>query len=275
MSALVNSASTLIENLQETVKSGLPIAQGNPIGAAEFDASRFAVGFTNNLDEIREAQRLRYQVFTEDMGAQLKTRLPGIDEDIFDAWCDHLIVRDRETDEVVGTYRVLTPERAKQLGCYYAESEFFINRLDRLRPNMVELGRSCVHADYRQGGVIMLLWSALAQYMQHRGYHYLIGCVSVSMRDGGHQAASLYRQLANKYMAAAEYHVFPKHPVPLAKLDCGIEIDPPPLVKGYLRIGAQICGDPAWDPDFNTADFLMLFNMAQMNRRYAKHFGLA
>lgn len=240
----------------------------------EFDANRFAVGMVTTQEELRAAQRLRYNVFTEDMGAQLSTRIPGVDEDIFDAYCDHLIVRDRVTDEVVGTYRILSPQRAKVLGCYYSESEFFLNRLDRIRSQLVELGRSCVHPDYRSGGVIMLLWSALAQYMKQHGYEYLIGCVSVSMRDGGHQAASLFRKLEGKYMAAAEYQVFPKHAVPLERLDCGIEIEPPPLVKGYLRLGAQVCGNPAWDPDFNTADFLMLMRMSAMHPRYAKHFGL-
>lgn len=223
--------------------------------------------------DIRDAQRLRYQVFAEEMGAHLGPAAARIDQDIYDAFCDHLIVRDKATRQVVGTYRILRPCEAERLG-YYADTEFYTTRLDCIKPTLLEFGRSCIHRDFRSGPVIMLLWTALARYMMAGGYEHVIGCASVGMRDGGHQAASLFHRLKDRHMADAEYHVFPRHPLPLARLASTLPVDAPPLIKGYLRIGAKICGDPAWDPDFNTADFFMLLSLSRMNPRYARHFGL-
>ena len=221
-------------------------------------------------EEVLEAQRLRFAIFSEEYGAALGNS--GIDQDVFDRYCDHLLVRNADTGEVVGTYRILPPHAAAQLKCWYSETEFFMNRIERLRKSTVEVGRSCVHPDYRNGSAIMLLWSGLAQYMKLGGYQHLIGCASVSLRDGGHQAASLFKQL-EPHLAEASLQVFPKNRLPIEKLQCDVEIEPPPLVKGYLRLGAVVCGEPAWDPDFNTADFMMLLSIDKMNPRYARHFG--
>ena len=126
---------------------------------AERKAPRLTVSFAQSEAEVREAQRLRYQVFAEEMGARLNTLEPGIDIDIFDSYCDHLLVRDHDTLEVVGTYRVLNPAQARKIGSYYAETEFDLTRLSHLYDRMVEVGRSCVHTDYRNGATIALLWS--------------------------------------------------------------------------------------------------------------------
>ncbi|MEY4755581.1 MAG: hypothetical protein RJA34_479, partial [Pseudomonadota bacterium] len=119
------------------------------------------VSWARHYDEVRAAQRLRFNVFATEMGARLDTSVPGHDVDLFDDYCEHLIVRDQETREVVGTYRVLPPAQARRVGSTYSDTEFDLVRLRALRPTMVELGRSCVHADYRHGGVIMALWGAL------------------------------------------------------------------------------------------------------------------
>lgn len=243
--------------------------------AAAATDERYLLSLACSLDEVREAQRLRYRIFTEEYQATIRTRIPGVDEDFYDSFCDHLLVRDAQSMEVVGTYRILPPEQARKLGGYYSESEFFINRLQTLRNSMVELGRSCVHEDHRNGGVIMLLWSGIAQYMQHYGYRHLIGCASVSMRDGGKAAATLWDRLSEKSLAAPDALGFPKHPLPLDTLDRVEDVVEPPLIKGYVRVGAKICSAPSWDPDFNTADFLMLLSLDQMAPRYARHFGLA
>lgn len=231
-----------------------------------------SVGWARHADEIVEAQRLRYKVFAEEMGARLNTTTPDLDVDMFDAFCDHLIVRDLRTLRVVGTYRVLPPHQAKKLGTLYSESEFDLIRLTHLKPKMLELGRSCVHWDYRSGSVIMALWSGLGEYMTRYGYESMLGCASVSMADGGHYAASLYTQIRGKAMAPIEYHAFPRLALPVEELDGTLDIEAPPLLKGYLRLGAKICGAPAWDPDFNTADFLTLLRLADINPRYARHF---
>lgn len=239
------------------------------------DRHQLAVGLAHSEREIEEAKRLRYCVFAGEMGAKLSTRTPGVDHDIYDPFCDHLVVRDERSAEIVGTYRILSPQNAKRVGGYYAENEFDLTRLQHLRPRLVEVGRACVHPDYRNGATIALLWAGLAQYMREGAHEHLVGCASISMADGGHAAASLYNRL-NGHMCPLEYRVFPRCPLPMAALDGNLpdaQRPPvPPLIKGYLRAGAWICGEPAWDPDFNTADLPVLLPMNRLDARYARHF---
>ena len=235
-------------------------------------AGRYHVSLAIDDAEIREAQRLRYRVFAEEMGARLASVLPGHDIDLYDPFCDHLLVRELDSGAVVGTYRILAPEAAKRVGSYYSEQEFDLTRLGFLRPRMAELGRSCVHPAHRTGGVIARLWMGLADYMTRYGYEYAIGCASIGMGDGGHFAASVYRQLAARQLAPIEWRTTPRYRLPVEALDDGQAVALPPLIKGYTRLGALVCGEPAWDPDFNTADLLMLLPMAQLNRSYARRF---
>jgi putative hemolysin len=235
-------------------------------------AGRYHVSLAVDDLEIREAQRLRFKVFAEEMGARLSSAVPGHDVDLYDPYCDHLLVRELDRGEVVGTYRILTPDSARRVGSYYSEQEFDLTRLQFLRPRMAELGRSCVHPAHRSGGVIARLWLGLADYMTRYGYEYLVGCASVGMADGGHAAASIHRQLAEHQLAPVEWRVTPRTRLPLESLDDGGNTPLPPLIKGYTKMGAMICGDPAWDPDFNTADMLMLLPMSQLNRAYARRF---
>jgi putative hemolysin len=225
-------------------------------------------------EDILDAQRLRYKVFAEEMGATLASAHEGIDRDLYDPYCDHLLVRDDATGEVVGTYRILTPFQAKRLGGLYAEEEFDLSRLMHLRHDMVEVGRSCVHPSYRNGGTIAMLWAGLAQYMQKNNYGYLTGCASISVRDGGNNAARIYESIKQEHLSPIEWRVFPRTPLPLDSLDHTGQAEMPPLIKGYLRLGAYICGEPAWDHAFNTADLLILMPMSRMNMRYLKHFNI-
>ncbi len=210
---------------------------------------RFQVGLARDRSEVREAQRLRWQVFAEEMGARLESRVHGLDIDLFDPWCEHLIVRDLAREEVVGTYRILAPDAARRLGGYYSDQEFDLIRLNHLRRSMVELGRSCVHPDYRSGAVISLLWSGLADYMLSGGHGYLIGCASIGMQDGGHNAAGVWHAIRERHLAPPEWRAFPRCPLPLEELASVAAPIVPPLIKGYLRAGAYVCGAPAWDPD--------------------------
>jgi putative hemolysin len=233
-------------------------------------ASRYHVSLAVDDSEIREAQRLRYKVFAEEMGARLSSVLPGHDIDLYDPFCDHLLVRDLDRGDVVGTYRILPPDAAKRVGSYYSEQEFDLTRLHFLRPRMAELGRSCVHPGHRSGAVIARLWMGLAEYMTRYGYEYIVGCASIGMADGGHIAASVYRQITPRHLAPIEWRATPRYRLPVESLDDGQTVALPPLIKGYTRLGAMVCGEPAWDPDFNTADLLMLLPMAQLNRNYAR-----
>jgi putative hemolysin len=249
----------------------------SPASAPNFCAAKgssYEVGLAHSQDDVREAQRLRYEVFKREYGARFIDSATGLDTDSFDPYCDHLIVRSKGTGEVVGTYRVLLPEQAHHIGRYYSQSEFFMTRIERQIPNLVELGRSCVDPEHRNGAVIMLLWSAIIRYMRHHNRRHLIGCASVSMRDGGMQAASLWNRFRSESMVDLLLEAFPKHPLALSRIPVDTKVQEPALIRGYLKIGAKVCGEPSWDPDFNTADFLLLMDLQSMHPRYARHFGL-
>ena len=234
------------------------------------------VAWARNQDDVRAAQRLRFEVFAAEMGARLTTPIAGHDVDLFDDYCEHLVVRDAQSRQVIGTYRVLTPVQAKRIGGLYSDTEFDLTRLRALRPRMVELGRSCVHPDHRHGGVIMALWSALADFMVRNQLDTMIGCASIPMLHNGvvssDAAASIWQQLRQTHLAPIEYHVRPRLPLPVEQLDGAVAAPPPALIKGYLRLGARVLGAPAWDPDFNTADLQLLTRLADLHPRYRKHF---
>jgi putative hemolysin len=255
-----------------------PIAT-TPTGTASKAAAGttgLSVSWARHLDDVRAAQRLRHDVFAGEMGARLNAMLPGHDIDLFDDFCEHLLVRHEATGEVIGTYRVLTPAQARRIGSTYSDTEFDLTRLREVRERMVELGRSCVHRDHRQGGVIMALWGALAGFMHRNRLDIMIGCASIPMSHngvhGGDAAASIWRQLSATHMAPVRFHVQPRLPLPVERLDGTLDVEPPALIKGYLRLGARVLGAPAWDPDFNTADLPMLMRIGDLPPRYRRHF---
>ncbi|WP_137892184.1 GNAT family N-acyltransferase [Ramlibacter sp. 2FC] len=254
-----------------------PGGQGSGLGQpAKNERGGIEVSWARHQDEVRQAQRLRYAVFAGEMGARLDSAVPGHDVDLFDDYCEHLLVRDELTREVVGTYRVLTPAQARRIGSTYSDTEFDLTRLRALRSRMVELGRSCVHPEHRHGGVILALWGALAEFMVRNQLDTMIGCASIPMLHNGvvsgDAAASIWQQLKQTHLAPIEYHVLPRLPLPIERLDGTLDIEPPALIKGYLRLGARVLGAPAWDPDFNSADLPMLMRIADLPPRYRKHF---
>lgn len=240
----------------------------------------FEVAWARDEGDVRAAQRLRFAVFAEEMGARLAPLAgapAGHDIDVFDDFCEHLLVRapagaEGEPGAVIGTYRVLTPAAARRIGGLYSETEFDLTRLRPLRSRLVELGRSCVHPDWRSGGVILALWGALAEFMARNGLETMIGCASVGMRDGGHVAASLWEQLRRTHMASIEWRVRPRLALPVDELRSDLAVEPPPLIKGYLRCGAKLLGAPAWDPDFGTADLPLMMRIGDLPERYRRHF---
>ncbi|HSF71902.1 MAG TPA: GNAT family N-acetyltransferase, partial [Methylotenera sp.] len=150
---------------QLSTKTGLP--QHSALAQSHVQ-SRLYVSLARNASEVAEAQRLRYKVFAEEMGAQITSasnaKTNGLDVDGFDAFCDHLLVRESTTHQVIGTYRILSPEQAFLAGGYYSAGEFDLSRLAHLFSSTVEVGRACVHQDYRSGGTIAMLWAGLAKY---------------------------------------------------------------------------------------------------------------
>jgi len=238
--------------------------------------SAIKVSWAKHQDEVREAQKLRYEVFANEMGARLPVTIAGHDIDLFDDYCEHLLVKDGDSDAVIGTYRVLTPVQAKRVGGTYTDTEFDLTRLRFMRERMVELGRSCVHPGHRHGGVILALWGALFEFMSRNQLDTMIGCASIPMLHNGivsgDAAASMWRQLSTKNLASIEFHVRPRLPLPIDELDATLLVEPPALIRGYLKLGAKILGAPAWDPDFNTADLPMMLQVKDLPLRYRKNF---
>ncbi|KAF4410323.1 GNAT family N-acetyltransferase [Streptomyces lycii] len=239
--------------------------------AAPGSAAPYTVAIAGTEELVHAAQRLRHQVFGEERGARLNAP-DGRDQDEFDAVMDHLVVTDNTTGEVVGTYRLLPPGRSERL---YSETEFDLRTLPaQVRDRMVEAGRACVHPDHRTGAVINLMWTGLARYVLLSGHRYLAGCASVSLAGGERAAVNAWLLGTGKHAAPPELRVRPLDPwTPSGPLDGAPDpAELPPLLRGYLRAGAWMCGAPQHDRAFGDADFFVLLDTERMNERYRRFF---
>ena len=224
---------------------------------------------------VAAAQRLRYDVFSTEPGFTLRNAT-AVDADRFDQYCDHILVRDDDAGEIIGCYRMLPPPGAIAAGGLYTAHEFDISALDPLRPSMVEMGRAVVRGDHRNGAVILMMWAGILAYLDRCGYDHVIGCVSVPTHGDGPPGSHLraVRDFAlGRHAAAAEYTVRPYRPVLLDGRDLDGIAPPqrttiPPLMRGYLRLGARICGEPAHDPAFGVGDFPALLDKRRADVRY-------
>lgn len=251
------------------------LSTSRPLLLPAIAAGSLELAVASTAEEIEALQRLRFSVFSEEMEAVFPEGANGIDADEYDPWCEHLLVREQATGRVVGTYRLLTPVNAARLGGYYSESEFDLSGLGAMRSQVIELGRSCIHPDYRNGAVIMLLWAGIAGIVKHLKLRYVLGCASVSLRDGGIAAAHVWHEAQRSLALLPQLpRLHPHHPYPVRLMDPDLPARTPPLIKGYLKVGARICGEPAWDPDFNTADFPVFLDVEEMDPRYRRHFGI-
>ncbi len=228
----------------------------------------FDVRLAASAADVRRAQRLRYEVFALEMGARLPSAALGLDCDRFDPFCDHLLVSERTSGRVIGTYRMLPPERLAAAGGWYCGGEFDVARLAAERTRIVEVGRACVDPAYRTGLVIAMLWGGLMKYVRGRGVPTMIGCASLDTGDGGHIAASVCRRLLRDHLSADAWRVQPRQAFVLEGWRDVADAPLPPLLKGYLRLGAEVCGPPAWDPAFRTADVLIRLDLNRANPRY-------
>ncbi|MFI8265387.1 MULTISPECIES: GNAT family N-acetyltransferase [unclassified Streptomyces] len=250
------------------VPAAAPVAAAPALPATP----HYTVRLARDEDEVRAAQRLRHLVFAGELGARLDGPEPGLDSDAFDAYCDHLLVVEEETGQVVGTYRLLPPERAAVAGRLYSEGEFDLSALAPIRPDLVEVGRSCVHPDHRNGAVIALIWAGLARYMDRSGHNWLAGCCSIPLADGGVLAAATRENVLTRNLAPEEYRVTPHLPWNPEGITFPARVELPPLLRGYLRLGAWVCGEPALDAEFGCADLYVLLSLRRTNPRYLKHF---
>ncbi|WP_433827146.1 GNAT family N-acetyltransferase [Actinoplanes sp. CA-015351] len=240
--------------------------------AAPTGTSGYTLLIADDASLVEAAQRLRHEVFAGELGATLAGPA-GLDTDEFDQYCDHLLVRDDSTGEVVGTYRMLPPRAAELAGRRYADGEFDLSALRPLRDHLVETGRSCVHPDHRSGAVVNLMWAGIARYMHLNNLRWLGGCASVPLADGGVTAAGVRERINAKHLSPPAMRVRPRRPWTPPE---GLAGDPktavPALLKGYLRLGSWVCGEPAYDADFDCADFYVLFSMDRLDPRYRRHF---
>jgi putative hemolysin len=233
---------------------------------------------------------LRFEVFNLELGEGLaESYATGLDVDPFDEFCDHLIVEECATDEIVGTYRLQTGQLAAANLGYYSEREFDFAPYEPFRCEMIELGRACVHADHRNFNLLHLLWRGIARYAVQRNARYLIGCSSISSQDLA-DGIAVYQQL-QPYLVTGELRTCPRarYRVVAGGDDAGWSaVSPneefpgstPPatagasskLLRAYLAIGAKICGPPAIDREFGTIDFLTLLDLHALPAIVRAHF---
>ena len=225
-----------------------------------------------SADEVRAAQRLRFEVFNLELNEGLaESHFTGLDIDPFDTVCQHLVVEHVPTGEIVGTYRLQTGECAAANIGYYSEREFDFAPYEPLRGEMIELGRACVHADHRNFNLLHLLWRGIANYALEHNARFLIGCSSLTSQDPS-EGVAMYRQLGDKFLVRSEWQTVP-HPPFRCDVDLTGSADAPPkLMRAYLAIGAKLSGPPALDREFGTIDFLTLLDLHSLPAIVRAHF---
>ena len=222
--------------------------------------------------DVLAAQRLRHSVFAVEYGAMM----PGpdeLDQDDYDDRCDHLIVWHQDggtAPQAVATSRLLPPhsnDAAPRGAGLDADREFGLMPLERLLNSTVEVGRACVHPNHRSGAPMSLLTGGIARYLHLTGYRYLLGCASMDLADGGHNAAAFWDLALTRHLAPAERRCRPRVPVSIGGLPRAGRPTVPALLGGYLRLGAKVCGPPGYDDTFDEASFLLLLDTHTVDRR--------
>jgi putative hemolysin len=243
------------------------------------DSVGYRVTLAADAVDVLAAQQLRYDVFSTECGA-ITPGPDGLDVDEFDDLCDHLVVRsldhsDDRRGTAVATYRLLPPHandsdpRGHGL---YSHTEFDLSPLEAILDRTVEAGRSCVADAHRGAAPISLLWGGIARYMQLTGYRYLMGCASISLADGGAAAASFADLVQARHLAPEHLLCRPRTAFDPTGIPRPLRRVVPPLLRGYLRLGAVVCGPPALDSAFGTADFLVLLDLETADQRYLRFF---
>lgn len=261
-------------------------AQGEwSMGVSQANLDKVTIRLAKTQREVEAAQHLRYKVFYEEFGAIPSPQMQAMrrDFDEYDDIADHLIVVDQSIADmdrkIVGTYRLVRQEAARQLGHFYTSGEYDISAITARDESLLELGRSCVLAEYRTRPVLQLLWQGITNYMLEYNVGLMFGCASLHGTD----PASLAIPLSYLY----HYHMAPPDMRPRAHqsiyLDMNMipkdQIDAkaafnmlPPLVKGYLRLGACVGDGAVIDRQFNTIDVCIILPMAQVASRYHRHY---
>ena len=241
----------------------------------------FLIKFAESAPEISAAQNLRYRVFNLEQGHGKNSINPvAIDHDQFDQFCLHLIVIEKANHKIVGTYRIHPGTLAKANLGLYAATEYELTGIDNIINDTVEVGRSCVCKEQRNGAVVALLWAGIAQIMLRGNFRYLLGCVSLISTEPV-VGWALYQYFYQHGQVTKTVTAQPKpelamQPVEQREIDhlaaTSLQRYIPPLLRGYMRLGAKICGKPVFDKAFGTIDFLTLLDLNLMPEKYFKHF---
>jgi putative hemolysin len=234
---------------------------------------RFRVEFAASPAARQQCYELRYHVFATELGAEVRGTQPGIDKDHFDDHSTHIAVFDNKTNELVATTRLLDNQGRLATGKFYSETEFDITMILQAGKSYLEIGRTCIHPDYRRGAALPMLWQGIARHVVEHHIDYLFGCASIPLANGNKYIYSVMSHLREKHFSAPDYRVRPL--IPLRLEADGPQADDvilPTLLKAYLRQGAVICGEPYWDAGFGVADVFVLLQCDQLTNRYVKHF---
>lgn len=239
----------------------------------ELVASQYRCRLAQTPEDLEKAQMLRFQVFNLELEEGLEEAFAtGKDEDPFDTICDHLIVEDKLSGQIIGTYRLQSGVAAKKGLGYYSEQEFDFAPFESIRHEILELGRACIHKSHRNLASLGLLWKGIAQYAKNYRLRYFIGCSSLTSQDPD-EGLKVFRMLEDRYLVMPNLRTTP-HPeyacIPENQLETQPDI--PKLLRAYLTVGAQICGPPALDKAFGTIDFLTLLDLKNLSARNLRRY---
>ncbi|RZU46796.1 ornithine-acyl[acyl carrier protein] N-acyltransferase [Fluviicoccus keumensis] len=256
----------------QTVSMSAQTAMPQP-EASGIRTPRFVARFAQGPREVQAAQRLRAEVFSAEYGVSF-AHPQGLDCDRFDPYCRHLNVFDTRNGQLVATTRLLPGEATARTGGFYSAAEFDLTPLlPNLQGRVLEIGRTCVHPEYRSGAAITVMWSALAEFLMEEDFAYLIGCASIGLAEDATRYHAIVGSLQEEQFVPPEWRVRPRQRIPALPTLCGdVSASLPPLLKAYLRMNAKIGGEGSLDPEFNCADMFIVLDVSALAGRYAQRF---
>lgn len=243
------------------------------------EKKNFIIKTADNAHELQEALKLRHEVFIEEL--LHKNKKSGMDIDHFDRRCDHLLIIDKRNNKLIGTYRLQSSLHTKK---WYTATEFHMKHIRKLPGNKLELGRACVHKDYRNGVTIALLWEGIHAYMLASDTKYMFGCSSIKTMDK-EEIKRIYYYMKYHNHLTDEHKVRPRAKFSVRGLQRHIKKNPhflghldkeeitkkiPALLQSYLKVGAKVCGRPALDRSFRCIDFLTLLDVTEIREQYTR-----
>ena len=277
---IVTASPSLLELPPSVLETALPIETQPAVepkapakGDLRLEAGNYVARLAMTEQDRNAAYRLRFRVFNLELNEGLESAyIDGYDKDKFDDVCDHLIIEEKTTGEIVGTYRIQMGDVAGANFGYYSEQEFDFAPYEAMRGEIVELGRACIQREHRASEVLHLLWRGIARYALMNGGRYMMGCCSLTSQDPD-EGYAVHDSLADwmvaqelQTVARGEFVMPERVAIPTEQQRA------PKLLRAYLTIGAKICSGPAIDREFKTIDFLTILDLQTLHPRVARRF---